>query len=73
MERDSATFQAKGHKFLHCPGTKGQQDKRKILQRDWTDWDSQNSGWAGTTKTQDGTEQKRMLDVLNRPSSKTGK
>jgi hypothetical protein len=37
--RDSATFRDKGttgQKFLHCPGTKGQRDKLKILPRDGT-------------------------------------
>ena len=27
-------FGSKGQKFLHCPGTKGQRDKLKILPRD---------------------------------------
>jgi hypothetical protein len=29
-------FGTKGQKFLHCPGTKGQRDKLKILPRDGT-------------------------------------
>ena len=29
-------FWTKGQKLLHCPGTKGQRDKRKILPRDGT-------------------------------------
>ena len=35
-------FGTKGQKFLHCPGTKGQWDKLKILPRDRTgqDFDS---------------------------------
>ena len=37
-------FGTKGQKFLHCPGTKGQQDKLKILPRDGTGRDSHNSG-----------------------------
>ena len=35
-----------GQKFLHCPGTKGQRDKLKILPRD--------GGQAGTAKIRDG-------------------
>ena len=34
MGRDSAIFWEKGQMFLHCPGTKGQRDKLKILPRD---------------------------------------
>ena len=33
-------FGRKGQKFLHCPGTKGEQDKLKILPRDGTGRDS---------------------------------
>ena len=40
-------FGTKGQKFLHCPGTKGQQDKLKILPSDGTCWDNQNSGREG--------------------------
>ena len=59
--RDSATFRdsrtgktflsrdkgTPGQKFLHCPGTKGQRDKLKILPRDGTGRDSQNPGRDG--------------------------
>ena len=40
-------FGTKGQKFLYCPGTEGQQDKLKILQRDGTSRDSQNLGRDG--------------------------
>ena len=50
-------FRTKGQKFLHCPGTKGQRDKLKILTRDGTGQDSQNTG-------RDGPEQ---------PKSRTGR
>ena len=38
-------FGTTGQKKLNCRGTKGQRDKLKILQRDGTGRDSQNSGW----------------------------
>ena len=41
LSRDKGTM---GQKFLHCPETKGQRDKLKILPRDGTGRDSQNSG-----------------------------
>jgi hypothetical protein len=53
FQRDGTVqlFGTKGQKFLHCPGTKGQRDKLKILPRDGTAkiWDgtgrdSQNLG-----------------------------
>ena len=31
---DTRVSNGTGQKFLHCPGTKGQRDKLKILQRD---------------------------------------
>ena len=40
-----------GQKCLHCPRTKGQGDKLKILPRDGT-------GRAGTAKNRDGTRDK---------------
>ena len=40
-------FRTTGQKFHHCPGTKGQRDKLKILQRDGTGRDSQNPGRDG--------------------------
>ena len=55
--RDSVTFRDKG--------TKGQRDKLKVLPRDGTGQDSQNSGRAGIAKNRDTgqnrTEQKRMF------------
>ena len=42
-------------KFLHCPGTKGQWDKLKILPRDGTGRDSQNSGQDGPGQQKSGT------------------
>ena len=44
--QDRADFGTKGKKFLHCPGTKGQRDKLKILPQDGMDQDE--PGWAGT-------------------------
>ena len=45
FQRDGTVqlFGTKGHKFLHCPGTKEQRDKLKILPRDGMGRDSQNS------------------------------
>ena len=51
-------FGTKGQKFLHCPGTKGQQDKLKIWPRDGTGRDSQN---PGRDAGQNGTEKKRTF------------
>ena len=48
-------FGTKGQKFLHCPGTKGQRDKLKILPRDGTGWDSQNLEQDGPGQTKTGT------------------
>ena len=48
-------FGTKGQKFLHCPGTKGQRDKLKILPRDGTGRDSQNSGRDGPGQPKSGT------------------
>ena len=44
-----------GHRFLHCPGTKGQRDKLKILPRDGTGRDSQNPGRDGPGQPKTGT------------------
>ena len=38
-DRTVQLFGTTGQKFLHCPGTKGQWDKLKILPRDGTGWD----------------------------------
>ena len=40
-------FGTKGQKFLHCPGTKGQRDKLKILPRDGTGRDSLSKSGTG--------------------------
>ena len=40
-------FGTKGKKFLHCPGTKGQQDKLKILPWDRTGQDSLSKSGTG--------------------------
>jgi hypothetical protein len=40
-------FGTKGQKFLHCPGTKGQQDKLKILPWDGTGRDSMSKYGTG--------------------------
>ena len=54
-------FGTTGQKFHHCPGTKGQRDKLKILPRDGTGRDSQNPGRArpGQPKTGTGHGTKR--------------
>ena len=49
---------SKGQKFIHCPGTKGQRDKLKILPREGTGRDSQN---PGRDAGQNGKEQKRTF------------
>ena len=59
-------FGTTGQKYDHCPGTKGQRDKLKILPRDGTGRDSQSRagtgrdgpGRAGTAKLRDGTQDK---------------
>ena len=48
-------FGTTGQKFLHCPGTKGKRDKVKILPRDRTGRDSQNSGRDGPGQPKSGT------------------
>ena len=48
-------FGTKGQGFLHCPGTKGQRDKLKILARDGTGRDSQNPGRDGPGQPKNGT------------------
>ena len=35
QDRTVLSRRTKGQKFLHCPGTKGQQDMVKIFLRDW--------------------------------------
>ena len=60
-------FWTKGQKFLLCPGTKGQQDELKILQRDGPGRESlSNSGMGHGTG--------RDFDSLSRPvpRDKTG-
>ena len=52
LSRDKGTT---GQKFLHCPGTKGQRDKLKILPRDGTGRDSQNLGRDGPGQPKSGT------------------
>jgi hypothetical protein len=73
FQRDGTVqlFGTTGQKFLHCPGTKGQRDKLKILPRDGTGRDSQNSGRDGTAKMQNGTRDKTGQSRKGR--SKTGK
>ena len=48
-------FGTKEQKFLHCPGTKGQRDKLKILQMDKLGRDSQNLGRDGPGQPNPGT------------------
>ena len=64
--RDSATFWTTGQKFLHCPGTKGQRDKLKILPRDETGRDSQNSGWDEPGQPKSGTRHGTKRDRLKK-------
>ena len=47
-------FGTTGQKFRHCPGTKGQRDKLKILARDGTGRDSQNPGRDGPGQPENG-------------------
>ena len=64
-------FVTMGQKFHHCPGTKGQRDKLKILPRDGTGRDSQNPGRDGT---RDKTGQSRKgSSTTEKGCSKTGK
>ena len=53
--RDSATFWDKGTEVPSLSGTKGQRDKLKILPRDGTGRDSQNSGRDGPGQPKSGT------------------
>ena len=74
-------FGTTGQKFLHCPGTKGQRDKLKILPRDGMGRDSQNSGqdgpgqsksWAGHGTKRDRAEKdfpKQENDVLKQENN----
>jgi hypothetical protein len=55
-----------GQKSLHCPGTKGQRDKLKILQRDKTGWDSLSKSGTGR-----GTGQDKILTACPVPSRGT--
>ena len=47
-------FGTTGQKFHHCPGTKGQRDKLKILPRDGTGRDGQNPGRDGPGQPKNG-------------------
>ena len=80
FQRDGTVqlFGTTGQKFLHCPGTKGQRDKLKILPRDGTGRDSQNPGRAGTFKIRDRTRDKtgqsrKGCSKTGNGCSKTGK
>jgi len=55
-------FREKGQKFLHCPRTKEQRDKLKILPRDRTGWDS---------LPKSGTGQYEILTTCPVPRDKT--
>merc|ERR1712051_352286 len=70
LSRDKGTT---GQKFLYCPGTKGQRDKLKILQRDGTGRDCQNPGrdGPGQPKIRMGRGTKR--DRAEKECSKTEK
>jgi hypothetical protein len=63
--QDSANFWEKGQNFLHCPGTKGQRDRLKILPTDGTNQDSMSKSKYGTVQD---------FDCLSRPvlRDKTG-
>ena len=60
-------FGTKGQKFLYCPGTKGQEDELKILPREGTGQDSQNSGGEGPGQPKSG------QDGPGQPKSGTGR
>ena len=55
-------FGTKGQKLLLCPGTKGRRDNLKILPRDGTGPDSQNSGRDGPGEPKTGTEHRTKQD-----------
>ena len=64
-------FGTTGQKFVPCPGTKGHRDKLKILPRDGTGQDSQNSGRDGPGQPKSGTgrgtkRDREEKDVLKR-------
>ena len=65
-------FGTTGRKFLHCPGTKGQWDKLKILPRDGTGWDSQNSGRDGPGQPKSGTGRAGTVKIRDGTRDKTG-
>ena len=60
FQRDGTVqlFGTKGQKFLHCPETKGQQDKLKILPRDGRGQPKFRTGRAGIAKIWDRTRDK---------------
>ena len=62
-----------GQKFLHCPGTKGQWDKLKILPWDGTVRDSQNPGRDGPGQPKSGTGHGTKRDRGEKGCSKTEK
>ena len=66
-------FGTTGQKFLHCPGTKGQRDKLKILPRDGTVRDSQNPGRDGPGQPNSGTGHGTKRDRAEKGCSKTEK
>ena len=55
-------FGTPGQRFLHCPGTKGQRGKLKILPRDGTGPDSQNPGRDGPGQPKTGTGRRTKRD-----------
>ena len=55
-------FGTEGQKSLHCPGTKGQRGKLKILPRVRTGRDGQNSWWDGPGQTKSGTGRRTKRD-----------
>ena len=59
-------FGTKGQEFLHCAGTKGQQDKLKIMPRDGTGKDGQNSGWDGPGQSKSGTGRGTKRDRVDK-------
>ena len=63
LSRDKGTM---GQNFLHCPGTKGQRDKVKILPRDGTVRDSQNSGQGGPVQPKSGTGRGTKRDTAEK-------
>ena len=62
MGRTVQLFGTKGQKFFHCPGTKGQRDRLRILPRDGTQ-DKMGQSRKGVLEQENGVL-KQEKDVL---------